>query len=665
LQGRASWIAEALTGDESFPDGEQRELDPAAALAREDFVRDVPEALYWLLRSMLVGEDERARELCARLAESPSRMLRDAAAVVAEILAGTRRSLGVIDDLAALRARQKEHFADPDGFNARAQAAKDAAHEAERQAEVARVIGELGVPLTMQRLPGEPAGIVWQGLDNGGGKFALPGGGLVRVGGGVWYFPPGTEAQADVETEGEEADDDDDDDDEGKAGTTEEEVDPKKPRALTTVATVLGQIESASLRDDGKFLLTSTSSALFEISLPDGATNGAWWDGVGGGTAVYLTHDRVLVGDAYGQLQLFERRGSLLVPGAAYLERTGGVFGLLAGGRIALAGSGDRLALVGIYGDRLAELAVMELGVERVGLLDGRAVMRDTWGSCWELGGLDAVYAAKTPAPWQAPAVPRAQRLPGDPRPQPEAAPAGTPWPDASWVFVTGGRTFAMVPSKKGHDLVWEAGGKPRRLARVPFEPRHPRDRGLLHVQVSPGGGRALVWRNLDSFVRVIDLEKGKLIREYTDDPGSGMVKDACWLDDDHFAWAHWQSYVQKVGEDEPALEMDESLTSIAAAPGIGPAWLVVGVQAADADGPQRLVSVVIDDFASDNPMFYRKGVPLPERLATVRRVGDDLMLQVGDAWWKFDPVDGAEEPPEDEDDSDGDGDGDEEDDDE
>ena len=28
-----------------------------------------------------------------------------------------------------------------------------------------------------------------------------------------------------------------------------------------------------------------------------------------------------------------------------------------------------------------------------------------------------------------------------------------------------------MMPSKKGHDLVWEADGKTRRLTDVPFEP--------------------------------------------------------------------------------------------------------------------------------------------------------------------------------------------------
>src|SRR5690606_13088770 len=64
----------------------------------------VPEALYWLFRSFLVGDQSRLEPLLAKTLGSRSKWIRDTADLLRQAVSGARVPIGHIDDISALAA---------------------------------------------------------------------------------------------------------------------------------------------------------------------------------------------------------------------------------------------------------------------------------------------------------------------------------------------------------------------------------------------------------------------------------------------------------------------------------------------------------------------------------------------------------------------------------
>ncbi|HUH01134.1 MAG TPA: BRCT domain-containing protein [Kofleriaceae bacterium] len=101
---RSKWIVGLLVnGTASLPE-EQLSWDVAPMLAHPMFPRSAATVLYWLWRSLFLGEEATTRQVLDVAARSPSRIARDAGRLVAELLEGRTR-VAHIDDFPALRAR--------------------------------------------------------------------------------------------------------------------------------------------------------------------------------------------------------------------------------------------------------------------------------------------------------------------------------------------------------------------------------------------------------------------------------------------------------------------------------------------------------------------------------------------------------------------------------
>mgnify|MGYP000020281396 CR=1 FL=1 len=120
---------------ELFPDIDDKPWSDRMAGA----IQHVPFGLYWLWRLFFFGDDVRLRELIDACAESPARLLRDASALLAQILDG-RKQLGTIEDIHALREAFQALDLDPARAEARAaeeEAARIAAEAHREQVKAA------------------------------------------------------------------------------------------------------------------------------------------------------------------------------------------------------------------------------------------------------------------------------------------------------------------------------------------------------------------------------------------------------------------------------------------------------------------------------------------------------------------------------------------------
>jgi hypothetical protein len=278
---------------------------------------------------------------------------------------------------------------------------------------------------------------------------------------------------------------------------------------------------------------------------------------------------------------------------------------VVAGGRVAIVTGEDETVVLAIHDDRLHELGRIRFHADCVGTVGDRVVL-DGNPLVW-LDGLEAAVARSKPPAWKPPALPAAKvRLDAPPR----------------WTAVM-----------KGTDDTDVTFGKV--TVKVPCDPAE-----LAQIVPSPGGTRFLAWAVGYSGVRAFDRATGELLGEWTDDQGSGMMADACWLDEDHLAFAHWEARICKIGVEEPIGFVEERATSIAAAPVAGKpgTFRLALVVEPDLDAPQRLVVHELRVGKGDAVKWGRSQKPmrLPERLATVRRAGDAIVLLQGGKIFKI-----------------------------
>ncbi|MBW2523779.1 MAG: hypothetical protein JRI23_06370 [Deltaproteobacteria bacterium] len=113
---RFGWIAAALVGDAHHaslaPMDEASTSACARAIDHPDIGAQPPEALYWLFWSYFLGSEEQCRGFADALKESPARLVRDAAALVTEVLGG-RSTIGTVDLHACREALQAARDARP------------------------------------------------------------------------------------------------------------------------------------------------------------------------------------------------------------------------------------------------------------------------------------------------------------------------------------------------------------------------------------------------------------------------------------------------------------------------------------------------------------------------------------------------------------------------
>lgn len=168
---RAIWIMRLLQSDGVNRLSEIPDLFHVKINAQQDFETSVASpfmtvgpvtALYWLWRLFWFDKGEQLTRCIARLEGHPSPVVRDAAALVAELQAG-RKTLGKIADIHALRERFLAFDLDPDRAAAREaeKAAAEAAAEAKIAADQARATAAI-VGLDAAGL----AALAWDEVDN-------------------------------------------------------------------------------------------------------------------------------------------------------------------------------------------------------------------------------------------------------------------------------------------------------------------------------------------------------------------------------------------------------------------------------------------------------------------------------------------------------------------